>query len=101
MDGGWGISALDGLEDGYLQALGAVAFMVAELEVVERLPAAAAGLSEVGTWSLPGVVEPRGRILRASRLKLQNVARPATWRRLDLRDTASPPDDVGAAPVRP
>ena len=46
MQGGWGIRALDSLEDGYLEALGAVAFMGADLEVVERLVAAAAGLGE-------------------------------------------------------
>jgi hypothetical protein len=47
VDGGWGIGALDGLEAGYLEALGAVAFMAADLEVVERLMAAAAGLADV------------------------------------------------------
>jgi hypothetical protein len=42
MKGGWGIGALDGLDDGYLEALGAVTFTAAELGVVERLLAAAA-----------------------------------------------------------
>jgi hypothetical protein len=52
VQGGWGIRALDSLEAGYLEALGAVAFMGADLEVVERLVAAAAGLGE-------GAAEPR------------------------------------------
>jgi len=83
--GGWGIGVLDGLEDGYLEALGAVAFMAAELEVVERLLAAAAGLGELASDArdhhLAEPLQQRCARLVPRRLSEEDFAALVTWAR--------------------